>query len=204
MKKLFIAFFLLFALMGCNNKQPDKKDNSSDVLIKKLQSDLEYKAENSTIITDSAFLGFKFGMSIDDVATQTIELEKAGIIQHNDIGYFFEIANSSGEHFKGYLIEKYFNNKLYSSGMYFRDDVGISAFSELSKLYVSKYGEYDIMNEPYEKMYQQIWFRNNVKIYLKVAENASIQYIDMRFEHKKLIADSILEDKKQLELKKRI
>jgi hypothetical protein len=122
--------------------------------------------------------------------------------------YYFEIEGKTGT-YKGYLFSGYFNDKLYSLSLVFKDEpYSLTVLATLSDLYDSKYGNYDWINKPLKdvNLYEKYWIRGNLKIKAVAGEiaDASISYIDLRVEKQKLAADSLEKKNKEDELKKKI
>ncbi len=207
--KIFLFLFIIsFALLtSCNSKENDRdrEQKNKDNLAKKL-SDLEQSGLASQRIIDEIFLGYKFGMTQDQVLEHTSELLKQGklIKDYGDTEYF-EIDSKLGTKYKGKVYPAYFDSKLVSIQLIFEDPNPILLFGELSDLYESKYGAYDYLDNPLKEppLYVKIWVRDNLKIVILSGVSAAyVKYIDLRFEKQKIAKDSLDEVNKADELKK--
>ncbi len=195
--KNLATLILLLILFSCNNINTKSTDESKSAINDSLGNleELEKSALASKKITDTILLDYRFGMTKEQVLNHTQKLYADGKLKKNYSGkYYFEIQSKTNETYKGYLIADYYKAKLFSIGLIFSDETSnIMVFSTLNDLYKDKYGDADLMNKPISDMnlYESYWLRNNLKIRLTTGiTDATVQYIDLRYEKKKELADS--------------
>lgn len=195
-RNLTILIFLLI-FSSCDNSSSKPIDAGKSAVndsLGNLQA-LEQSALASKKITDTVLLDFRFGMTKDQVLKHSQKLFNKGKIKKNyNDKYYFEIQSKINEKYKGYLIAEYYKEKLFLIGMSFSDESSnIMVFSTLSDLLKGKYGDADLMEKPITDMnvYERYWIRNNLKIRLSSGiTDAVVQYIDLRYEKQKTLADS--------------
>jgi len=190
---LCLSVFLL-ACNGINSNSGKQTQSTTNDSIGNL-AELEKAALLSKKVTDTVLLGFKFGMTKDQVLNHTQSLYHEGKLKQDYNGkYYFEIATKTGEANKGFLFADYFENKLFSIGLTFsKATSNILVFSAMNDLLKQKYGDADMMDKPFNMdVYESYWLRNNLKIRLTSGmPEASVHYIDMRYEKQKEHADSV-------------
>jgi hypothetical protein len=216
---LTITIFLI--IYWTLNKSVSEKIENTDNIVnydnEKFQNNLtafEIKASQSKIKTDSAFLGFKFGMSKKDVESNLNNLEKSGVIQKNDTGsYIYEIPNLETASFKGAFYSNFYQGKLFQCGLVFNSANSELLDSTLINICIGKYGEITfqgtLQSVPGLKPNFYYWFKNNLKITIKsiknylIAENSTsiIEYTDVGIERKFLKEDSIIKNEILLQKK---
>lgn len=193
---LLISLLILFySCDGINSKGGNKSQSAINDSLGNLE-ELEKLALSSKKVTDTVLLDYKFGMTKEQVLKHTDKLYREGKLKKGYSGnYYFEITSKTKEIYKGILFAQYFEKKLFSIGLTFSDATSnIMVFSTLSDLYKQKYGEADMMDKPIPDMniYERYWLRNNLKIRLTSGiPDASVRYIDLRYEKQKEHADSI-------------
>lgn len=192
---LLCVFVLFFACNGINLKAGNQTQSTANDSLGNL-AELERIALSSKKVTDTVLLGFRFGMTKDKVLNHTKKLYDKGELKQDYSGmYYFEITSKTGEANKGFLFADYFENKLFSIGLTFSEATSnILVFSAMNDLLKQKYGDPDIMDKPFNDMdlYESYWLRNNLKIRLTSGlPEASVRYIDLRYEKQKEHADSI-------------
>jgi len=188
-----LTFF--FSCNGVNSKVGDKNQSSTNDSLGNL-AELEKRALSSNVITDTVLLDYRFGMTEQQLINHTEKLYREGKLKKDYSGkYYFEITGKTKDIYKGFLFADYFDKKLFSIGLTFSNEASnIMVFSTLSDLYKQKYGEADMMDKPISDMdlYERYWLRNNLKIRLTTGmPDASVRYIDLRYEKQKEHADSI-------------
>ena len=191
---VLICLFIFASCDSPNSKPTDSDKSAVNDSLGNLQ-ELEQFALASKKITDTVLLDYRFGMTKEQVLNHTQELYNKGKIKRNyNDKYYFEIQSKTNEKYKGYLIAEYYKEKLFLIGLTFADESSnIMVFSTLSDLLKDKYGDADMMEKPITDMnvYERYWIRNNLKIRLSTGiTDAVVQYIDLRYEKQKVLADS--------------
>lgn len=206
--KNFTVLISLFMFSSCGNPNSKPTESRKSVVNDSLGNlqGLEQSALASKKITDTVLLDYRFGMTKEQVLNHTQELYNKRTIKRNyNDKYYFEIQSKTNEKYKGYLIAEYYKEKLFLIGLTFSDEASnIMVFSTLSDLLKDKYGDADIMEKPVTDMnvYDRYWIRNNLKIWLSTGiTNAVIQYIDLRYEKLKQLADSTEKANSEKEIK---
>lgn len=192
--QLICLLTLIYSCDGINLKGGNKSQSVVNDSLGNLE-ELEKLALSSKKVTDTVLLDYRFGMTKEQVLNHTNKLYREGKLKKDYSGNYFEITSKTKEIYKGYLFAEYFEKKLFSIGLTFSDATSnIMVFSTLSDLYKQKYGEADMMDKPIPNMdlYERYWLRNNLKIRLTTGmPDASVRYIDLRYEKQKEHADSI-------------
>lgn len=206
--KNFTALISLFMVSSCVNPNSKSTESGKSAVNDSLGNleELEQSALASKKITDTVLLDYRFGMTKVQVLNHTQELyNKKKIKKNYNDKYYFEIQSKANEKYKGYLIAEYYKEKLFLIGLTFSDESSnILVFSTLSNLLKGKYGDADIMEKPITDMnvYDRYWIRNNLKIWLSTGiTDAVIQYIDLRYEKLKQLADSTKKANSEKEIK---
>ncbi|MDZ4070566.1 MAG: hypothetical protein U1C70_01975 [Sediminibacterium sp.] len=140
--KLYTKVLLYLFIISCTNSNQEKSEK--EIQKAKLAS-LEEKGRNSKIILDTVLLGYSFEMTENQVLSHTRKLirQKKLKVDYSNQPYF-EIEGKSGMKYEGFITAKYFDNKLYSLGLNFKNEYSpIIVFSELSEIYATKYGNSD-------------------------------------------------------------
>lgn len=197
-KRLILSIVISLIFFSACNQGKSKSSNNSKTSITDYTDNiknLEKTALASTKITDTVLLDYRFGMTKEQVISHSEKLFRDKKLKKNYDGkYYFEIVSKIGDNYKGYLFVEYYEKKLFSIGLTFSDESSsVLVFSALSDLFKDKYGEADYMGKPISDMdlYERYWFKNNLKIRMKSGiPDATVSYIDLRFERKKEIADS--------------
>ncbi len=192
---LLCLLTLIYSCDGINSKGGNKSQSAINDSLGNLE-ELEKLALSSKKVTDTVLLDYRFGMTKEQVLNHTKKLYREGKLKKDYSGkYYFEITGITKDIYKGFLFADYFDKKLFSIGLTFSDEASnIMVFSTLSDLYKQKYGEADMMDKPFSDMdlYERYWLRNNLKIRLTTGmPEASVRYIDLRYEKQKEHADSI-------------
>lgn len=206
--KNFTILICLFIVSSCdspNSKPTGSGKSAVNDSLGNLQ-ELEQSALASKNITDTILLDYRFGMTKDQVLNHTQELYNKRKIKRNySDKYYFEIQSKINEKYKGYLIAEYYKKKLFLIGLTFSDEANnIMVFSTLSDLLKVKYGEADLIEKPITDMnvYDRYWIRNNLKIRLTTGiTDAVVQYIDLRYEKQKELADSTEKSNSEKEIR---
>lgn len=197
-RTILLLIYLLTLFLSCNginSKAGSQSQPATNDSIGNLE-ELEKLALSSKSVTDTVLLDYRFGMTKEQVLNHTEKLYREGKLKKDySRQYYFEIASKTKEMYKGFLFAEYFEKKLFSVGLTFSNETSnIMVFSTLSDLYKQKYGEADLMDKPISDMnlYERYWLRNNLKIRLTSGmSEASVRYIDLRYEKQKEHADSL-------------
>ena len=209
MKQLIFLLLTVscISLLSCNsgeNKRDSEQKEKAEQ--EKRLSDLEQHGLATKKIIDTVLLGYRFGMTENQVLKHTSELAEQGKLKKDYADkYYFEIDSKVGTKYQGNIFAEYLDGKLISIGLLFNDPNPILVFAQLADLYESKYGEFDYMDKPLEDLpvYNKIWVRNNLKIVIRSGiSDTYVNYIDLRFEKQKIRKDSLDKVKQEDELKK--
>jgi len=186
---------LLTLFLSCNGVNSKAGNQTNDSIGGNLE-ELEKLALSSKNVTDTVLLDYRFGMTKEQVLNHTKKLYREGKLKKDYSGqYYFEITSITTEIYKGFLFAEYLEKKLFSVGLTFSDETSNTmVFSTLRDLYKQKYGGEDLFSKPISDMalYESYWLRNNLKIRLTTGmSEASVRYIDLRYEKLKEHADSL-------------
>lgn len=194
MKKILLAFTASLLFIGCGNGNVNEKENKEKALQEAITA-----AQNANITEKEIFLGFRFGMTLEEVRNHLDKLEETGKVYVDDQRNYVYDFHTELTTLRTSFVPLFHNDSLYKFNFYFTTENTLIDSAELNMLQAVKtfsqtdrtgfdfFIYEDVMGDT-----EYFYIKNNLIIHFDAIARARMSYINAPI-------DKVVEDAEKTE-----